>query len=505
MSVVVAMPDVLRVHAMDSVAVALRPLSREAAVTVGGVALAIMEDIPQGHKFATRAHAVGDRVVKYGLPIGVATQDIQIGEHVHVHNVKTALDGEQVYSAEVARGGLATATSAARTWQGYRRPDGRAATRNEIWILPTVGCVGRTAEQVARAAQARHAALIAEGRIDGVHAFNHPHGCSQLGDDLDATRALLAGLAANPNAAGVLLLGLGCESNQLSALLAALPQTAQSKVRTLSSQSAGDELLEAATLVDELVELAVSAQREDLPLSALIVGLKCGGSDGLSGLTANPMLGRFSERLAASGGTPILTEIPEIFGAEQALLDRAVDARTFASAAALVNRFKRYYLDQGLPVSENPSPGNIAGGITTLEEKSAGAVQKAGTAPLASVLDYGGQAVEPGLALLEAPGNDAVSSTALAAAGATLLLFTTGRGTPLGFPVPTVKVASNRALALAKPHWIDFDASRVLDEGEQAADAAFLETLVAIASGRRTAAERSDQREMAIWKKGVTL
>ncbi len=316
---------------------------------------------------------------------------------------------------------------------------------------------------------------------------------------------MLAGLSANPNAAGVLLLGLGCESNQLSSLLAAVPQTSRSKVRTLSSQSAGDELAEAATLVDELVELAASARREDLPLSALTVGLKCGGSDGLSGLTANPLLGRFSERLSASGGTPILTEIPEIFGAEQALLDRAVNAETFASAAGLVNRFKRYYLDQGLPVSENPSPGNIAGGITTLEEKSAGAVQKAGTAPLASVLAYGDQAAGPGLALLEAPGNDAISSTALAAAGATLLLFTTGRGTPLGFPVPTVKVSSNRALAQAKSHWIDFDASRVLDEGEEAADAAFLETLIAIASGRQTAAERSGQREMAIWKKGVTL
>lgn len=505
MSVVVAMPEVLRIHTLDSVAVALRPLSRGALVTIGGVALAIVEEIPQGHKFATRAHAVGDRVVKYGLPIGVATQGIQVGEHVHIHNMKTALDGEQVYSPKAAGGTAALEASHAPTWQGYRRADGRAATRNEIWILPTVGCVGRTAEQVARAAEARHAGLIAEGRIDGVHAFNHPHGCSQLGDDLGATRAVLAGLAANPNAAGVLLLGLGCESNQLSALLAALPQSARSKVRTLSSQSAGDELAEAATLVDEMVEIAASAGREDLPLSALTVGLKCGGSDGLSGLTANPLLGRFSERLAASGGTPILTEIPEIFGAEQALLDRAVDAGTFASAAALVNRFKRYYLDQGLPVSENPSPGNIAGGITTLEEKSAGAVQKAGTAPLASVVAYGDQAAGPGLALLEAPGNDAVSSTALAAAGATLLLFTTGRGTPLGFPVPTVKVASNRALAQAKSHWIDFDASRVLDEGEEAADAAFLETLIAIASGRQTAAERSDQREMAIWKKGVTL
>lgn len=365
--------------------------------------------------------------------------------------------------------------------------------------------MGLTAEQVARAATERHAGLIAAGRIDGIHAFAHPHGCSQLGDDLDGTRALLAGLAANPNAAGVLLLGLGCESNQLDALRMAIPDHARGKVRQLSSQSAGDELAEAAALVDAMVAEAARAEREELPLAALTVGLKCGGSDGFSGLTANPLLGRFADRLADAGGIPVLTEIPEIFGAEQALLERAVDQATFAAGAALVNRFKRYYLDQGLPVSENPSPGNIAGGITTLEEKSAGAVQKAGHAPLASVLDYGAQACVAGLALLEAPGNDAVSSTALAAAGATMVLFTTGRGTPLGFPVPTVKVASNRGLAEAKPHWIDFDASTALDQGADAADAAFLATLLAVASGRKTAAESHGQRAMAIWKRGVTL
>jgi len=351
----------------------------------------------------------------------------------------------------------------------------------------------------------RHAPLMAEGRIDAILAFSHPHGCSQLGDDLGGTRALLAGLAANPNAAGVLLLGLGCESNQLADLLAAIPEAERGKVRTLSSQGAGDELAEAAALVDELVAFAASARREPLPLGVLTVGLKCGGSDGFSGLTANPLLGRFSETLAAAGGTPVLTEIPEIFGAEQALLERAVDRQTFDAAAALVNGFKRYYLDQGLPVSENPSPGNIAGGITTLEEKSAGAVQKAGTATLTSVIGYGHQAIASGLALLEAPGNDAVSSTALTAAGATLVLFTTGRGTPLGFPAPTIKVASNRTLAQTKPHWIDFDASRALDEGQEAADAAFLDTLLAIASGRKTASERAGQRAIAIWKKGVTL
>lgn len=485
----------LRVHPDDSVAVALRPLA--AGEQVG---MPLREAIAQGHKFALRAHAAGDVVTKYGLPIGVATQAIAPGDHVHSHNLATALAGELEYTSGSYLAPTGNAHTVQPEWQGYLRADGLAATRNEVWILPTVGCVALTAEQVARLAMQRHA-----GRIDGVHAFAHPHGCSQLGDDLAGTRAALAGLATNPNAAGVLLLGLGCESNQLERLLEDVPVAARGRVRTLSSQSAGDELAEAGHLVDELVEQAAKALRQALPLSALRIGLKCGGSDGLSGLTANPLLGRMTNRLCTAGGTAILTEIPEIFGAEQALLVRSRDAATFAAGAALVNRFKRYYLDQGLPVSENPSPGNLAGGITTLEEKSLGAVQKAGTAPLSHVADYGAQAPAGGLTLLESPGNDAVSSTALAAAGATMVLFTTGRGTPLGFPVPTIKVASNRALATAKPHWIDFDASRTLSEGTEAADAAFLDCLLTHASGQPTAAERAGQRAIAIWKRGVTL
>ena len=489
------LPAALQIHPADTVAVALRPL--EAGEAVAGVRLSA--PVPQGHKLALVDLPAGSVVTKYGQPIGRASAAIAAGDHVHSHNLATALAGELAY-----RPGAGVAAAAAigdlPTWQGYRRADGRAATRNEIWILPSVGCVGITAEEVARAARERHA-----GRIDGVHAFAHPHGCSQLGDDLDGTRTLLAGLATNPNAAGVLLLGLGCESNQLDALLEAVPPAAREKVRLLSSQSAGDELAAAAALIDELVDTAAAAHRETLPFSALTIGLKCGGSDGFSGLTANPLLGRLADSLCAAGGRAILTEIPEIFGAEQALLDRAASADVFDAAAGLVNRFKRYYLDQGLPVSENPSPGNLAGGITTLEEKSLGAVQKGGHAPLVDVIGYGEQAVRAGLTLLEAPGNDAVSSSALAAAGVTLVLFTTGRGTPLGFPVPTVKVASNQGLAESKPHWIDFDASLALREGLTAADLAFAERLAAIASGASTAAERAGQRAIAIWKRGVTL
>lgn len=490
---------VLQVNPDDSVAVALRALTAGETLVVAGRPIVVAADLPLGHKIAVRPLEAGEQVTKYGQSIGRATAAIRTGEHVHVHNLATALSGELTYNRSGAGAEPATAPHGA-SWQGYRRPDDRAATRNEVWVLPTVGCVGLTAEQVAREAQARHA-----DRIDGIHAFAHPHGCSQLGDDLAGTRAALAGLATNPNAAGVLLLGLGCESNQLDALLDAIPEAARAKVRVLASQAAGDELAAAAGLIDELVEQASAAQRTEMGLADLVVGLKCGGSDGFSGLTANPLLGRFSERLAAATGTPILTEIPEVFGAENALLARAVDQGVFSAGAALVNRFKRYYLDQGLPVSENPSPGNLAGGITTLEEKSLGAVQKAGLAPLCSVVSYGDQAPLGGLALLEAPGNDAVSSTALAAAGATLILFTTGRGTPLGFPVPTLKVTSNHSLAAAKPHWIDFDAARALEEDLASLDESFLAKVLAVASGEPTAAERSGQRAIAIWKRGVTL
>jgi len=499
-------PPSLRIHRDDNVAVALRPL-REGERVEG---IGLRGPIAQGHKFALCDLGPGAIVRKYGQPIGRTTRAVAAGEHVHVHNLRTALTGELVYRDRLEPGadsgvGFAPAPDSAPTWRGYRRADGRAATRNELWILPTVGCVALSAEQIARAAQQRHESAIAAGHIDGIYAFGHPHGCSQLGDDLAGTRALLAGLAANPNAGGVLLLGLGCESNQLEALIDAVDPVARAKVRILSSQAVGDEAAEAAALIDQLVEEACGVRRETLPLGALSVGLKCGGSDGFSGLTANPLLGRFSDRLTAAGGRAILTEIPEIFGAEEALLDRSASREVFDRAAGLINRFKRYFLDQGQPVSENPSPGNLAGGISTLEEKSLGAVQKGGHARLVDVLDYGAQALVPGLSLLEAPGNDAVSSTALAASGATMVLFTTGRGTPLGFAVPCVKVASNAALAGNKPHWIDFDASIALRESGQEADAAFLTRILAIASGEPTAAERAGQRAIAIWKRGVTL
>ena len=486
-------PAIFPVDPRDHVATALRDLAAgESALDV-----TLAQDVPRGHKVALRAVAAGETVLKFGFPIGRATRAIAPGEHVHTHNLSTALEASGRYSYHPVASPEPGAGSGA-VFDGYRRADGRVGTRNEIWVIPTVGCVARTAQKIAERAAARHA-----GRIDGVHAFAHPFGCSQVGDDLAGTRHLLAALASHPNAGGVLIVGLGCESNQTSKLLPEVVEGAN--IRILGAQAADDEIEEGLALIDELVAIAAQAKREPVPLAELVLGVKCGGSDGFSGLTANPLVGRISDAVTAAGGIAILTEIPEIFGAEQLLMERAVDEQVFDGIVELVNGFKRHFTDHGEPVSENPSPGNIAGGITTLEEKSLGAVQKGGHATVTDVLLYGQRVRKPGLTLLEAPGNDAVSSTALAAAGATAILFTTGRGTPLGFPVPTIKIASNSDLARRKPGWIDFDAGPVLEQGMEPLAEALLDTVCAIASGRETAAEKNGEREIAIWKRGVTL
>ncbi|MEO5493609.1 MAG: altronate dehydratase family protein [Sphingomonas sp.] len=487
----------IRIDSRDTVATLLSDGQAGDAVLADGASVTLAENVARGHKVALEGIAAGDPVIKYGHPIGRATASIAAGAHVHSDNLATALTGTHDYAYDHAP--PADLASGDATFMGYRRPDGRVGTRNEIWILPTVGCVARTAERIAAGAVATVA-----GQVDGVHAFTHPFGCSQLGEDLDGTRAILASLACHPNAGGVLIVGLGCENNQIARLVDAIPESRRPVIRTLATQLAGDEVTEGIALVAELAA-AAACERSPASLADLVLGVKCGGSDGLSGLTANPLVGRVSDRVAGSGGRVIFTEVPELFGAEQMLMNRAADAPTFNKIVKVVNGFKKYFLDHGEPVSENPSPGNIAGGITTLEEKSLGAVQKAGRAAVTDVIGYGNRVVSQGLTLLEAPGNDAVSSTALAAAGATAILFTTGRGTPLGFPVPTVKIASNTDLATRKPGWIDFDGGSVLDTGFVAAEAALLDRVMAIASGAETAAERNGEREIAIWKRGVTL
>ncbi|MDY6945867.1 MAG: altronate dehydratase family protein [Pseudomonadota bacterium] len=497
-----ASPAVYRVALADDVAVALRDLLAHESIAVGDRTVVTTAAIPRGHKVAIRAVPAGRAVRKYGWPIGRATADIAIGAHVHSHNLETLLSGTDDYEYTGCDAADVTKHAAgAASFLGYRRANGRVGTRNEIWILCTVGCVGRSAERIARMAAQKYA-----GRIDDVVAFPHQFGCSQLGGDLDRTRRLIAGLARHPNAGGVLILGLGCESNQLGKLLLDIPESERERVRYFAAQATEDETETGLQAVEALVQLAEHDRRVACGLDDLVVGLKCGGSDGFSGITANPLVGRIADSVTAAGGTAVLTEIPEIFGAERLLMQRAQNREVFDGIVHVVNDFKEYFLRNHQPVHENPSPGNIAGGITTLEEKSLGAVQKGGHATVTQVLRYGERTTKPGLTLLEAPGNDGISSTALVAAGATILLFTTGRGTPLGFPVPTLKISSNSSLAQRKPHWIDFDAGKALNAVDPAmVTAELLQLIVATASGQPARNELNEQREIAIWKDGVTL
>lgn len=495
----------LRIHENDNVAVALAPLQR--GLAVDGLTLA--DAVPQAHKVALRPIRRGERVIKYGYPIGVASRDIAPGQHVHTQNVESGLRenlADLKYSPAKAAPAAASPL-AGRTFSGFRRPDGKVGARNEIWIVNTVGCVNHASQRIAETASK---SLALNGAIEGVHAFPHPFGCSQLGDDLQNTQRVLAGLVHHPNAAAVLVLGLGCENNQMKLFLEQVGRVAPGRVKYFNAQEVSDEVESGLAAVEELAEYAAQFRRTEIPVSELVLGMKCGGSDGFSGITANPLVGRVADRVCAAGATTLLTEVPEMFGAEQVLLDRAADEATFRATIRLVNDFRDYFRKYDQPIDENPSPGNKDGGITTLAEKSLGCVQKGGRAPVKQILDYGRPATPGlgGLALINAPGNDGVSSTAMTIAGAHVVLFTTGRGTPMGFPAPTVKIATNTTLAQRKPQWIDFDAGVLASEGasiDATADR-LLELVLDVASGRRrTRNEQHGYREIAIWKNGVTL
>ncbi|WP_293825001.1 altronate dehydratase family protein [uncultured Parolsenella sp.] len=491
----------IQINPADNVVVALAPIPcGEEVALPGGGAVRALEDIPQGHKMCVRAIAAGENVIKYGLPIGHATCDVGPGMWLHTHNVATNLSGEVAYEYHPASVPLEAVEP--ETFTGYRRPDGRAATRNELWIIPTVGCVNEVGRLMAERAQD-----LVGGSLEGVYCFPHPFGCSQTGADHAQTRRLLVALSRHPNATGVLFLSLGCENCTHEQVLNELGEYDPERVRFLCCQDVADEQAEGHAILTELAECAKRARREPISASELVVGLKCGGSDGLSGITANPVIGRVSDMLVSRGGTTVLTEVPEMFGAESILLDRCVDERVFGEAADMLNGFKDYFLSHGEVVYDNPSPGNKAGGITTLEDKSCGCVQKGGAAPIVGVLPYGGRVSEPGLNMLCAPGNDMVSTTALVAAGCHAVLFSTGRGTPFGSPAPTIKVFTNSALAKRKPGWMDFDAG-VVATGQRTLDEAasdLYRLLLDVSSGRLTSAEERGCHEISIWKDGVCL
>ena len=489
------MSKYIRIAGGDNVAVALEPL--DAGEQILGVTLA--ENIPAGHKFALRAIAEGENVVKYGFPIGHATAPIAPGAWVHTHNVKTNLSGLLEYTYNPHPCSVAVDREA--TFEGYVREDGRVGIRNEVWIVNTVGCVNGTSKALEKLAQEAYG-----DRVDGIHCFVHPYGCSQLGEDHKNTQKLLASMVRHPNAGAVLVLSLGCENNNVNEFKKVLGDYNPERVKFLITQEHEDEIEEGMKLLDELTAYAAKAKRTTVPASELVIGLKCGGSDGLSGITANPLLGATSDLLARHGGTTLLTEVPEMFGAETILMDRCKDEATFEKAVALINDFKSYFMRYNQAVYENPSPGNKAGGITTLEDKSLGCTQKGGTAEVRGVLKYCEPVTEKGLNLVQGPGNDICAITALMGSGAQMVLFTTGRGTPVGAPIPTVKVATNTPLAKKKHNWIDFNAG-VLAQGADMEETVevFFKKLLAIASGEQTQSEKHGYREIAIFKDGVTL
>ena len=438
--------------------------------------------LDNGHKYAVRDIQKGEQIIKYGFPIGVATERIGKGKQVHSHNLKTSLAGthEYTYSPDFEY----PASTEPAVLNAYERKNGDIGIRNDIWIIPTVGCVNSIAKSLADKT--------------GAFCFTHPYGCSQLGDDLSITQKVLADLVKHPNAGGVLVLGLGCENNNIAEFKKILGEYDGERICFLNCQDFDDEVAEGLKIITELQSLAEKDTRTAVSISRLKIGLKCGGSDGFSGITANPLCGKITDRLVSMGGTAVLTEVPEMFGAEQVLMKRCVDESVFKDTVRLINNYKEYFISHNQPVSENPSPGNKDGGITTLEEKSLGCIQKGGTAPVTAVLDYGDIAEKAGLNLLNGPGNDMVAVTNLTAAGCHLILFTTGRGTPLGAPVPTIKIATNSAVAERKKTWIDFDAQT---ENENALFDLIIETV----NKRKTKNEKNGYREIAIFKDGVTL
>ncbi len=482
----------------DSVAVALFPLKKGE----GAEGVVLLEDIEKGHKFAVKEIKCGEKIIKYGAVIGVATADIAPGRHIHSHNMTTGLSGTFSYSYNKKEAAL-SAGDKSRTVFVYERKSGEIGIRNELWVIPTVGCVNAQARQIVAEFLKKHGE---PGGIDGVFAYTHPYGCSQIGEDHLRTRQILQRMAKHPNCGGVLILGLGCENNRMDVFRETLGNYDKDRTRFLLAQEVEDEIAAGVVYLEELYTAAKNDVRVEKDISCLKVGLKCGGSDGLSGITANPLLGRFSDYIVGVGGTAVLTEVPEMFGAEQLLMDRAKDRVTFDKIVRLINGFKEYYKKHDQPVYENPSPGNKAGGITTLEDKSLGCTQKSGTSEVCDVLFDGDALTVRGLNLLNGPGNDMVAVTNLAAAGCHLILFTTGRGTPFGGFVPTVKISTNSELAKRKSNWIDFDAGGII-AGERFEDKLeeLIQLVVAAVGGQQTVNERTGARDIAIFKTGVTL
>lgn len=492
----------IKINPADSVVVCLRPFNEGETINIDGKEIKVLQDTPAGHKILIKDAPKGTNIIKYGYPIGHAKEDLIAGQWVNENNLKTNLSGTLSYEYHPVNETL-NIKKDNRTFKGFVRKNGEVGVRNEIWIVPTVGCVNGISDRLAAMLQEE---TKLEG-IDAVHSWHHNYGCSQLSEDHENTRKVLRDIVLHPNAGAVLVVGLGCENNQPEEFEKLLGNYDKERIKFMVVQKVkGDEIEEGMKILRSLYNIAKEDKRTDCPLSELRIGLKCGGSDGFSGITGNPLVGEFSDYIVAQGGTSILTEVPEMFGAETILMNRCKTPELFQETVDLVNNFKEYFLSHGEPVGENPSPGNKAGGISTLEDKALGCTQKCGRAPVSGVLGYGDRLKTNGLNLLSAPGNDLVASTALAAAGCQIVLFTTGRGTPFGTFIPTMKISTNSNLYKNKPNWIDFNAGELVEGTDmQALVQKFTDKVISVASGEKTCNEKNGYREISIFKNGVTL
>ena len=491
----------LKINPADSVVVCLQAKKKGEIIEVDGQQITVCQDIPAGHKVLIKNVKKGENIIKYGYPIGHASKDLKAGDWVNENNLKTNLSGTLEYTYNPVNEKLSIKKEY-RTFKGYIRKDGDVGVRNEIWVVPTVGCVNGIAERLVKELKRE----THEEGVDAIYAWHHNYGCSQLSDDHENTRKVLRDICLHPNAGAVLVLSLGCENNQPDDFMKMLGDYDKNRIKLLVAQKVEDEMKAGMAILRELYDIARQDKREEVPVSKLRVGLKCGGSDGFSGITANPLVGEFSDWLVAQGGTSVLTEVPEMFGAETILMNRCRTEELFNQTVSMINNFKEYFLSHGEPVGENPSPGNKAGGISTLEDKALGCVQKCGKAPVSGVMEYGDRLQNNGLNLLSAPGNDLVAATALASCGCHIVLFTTGRGTPFGTFVPTMKIATNPDLARRKQNWIDFSAGQLV-EGRTMQELVpeFIDKVLSVASGEQARNEANDYREISIFKNGVTL
>ena len=493
----------LKINPDDNVAVAISNLSKGEQLNVEGTEVTLLEDVPAGHKFTLKDIKEGENIIKYGFPIGHAKEELKQGRWAYDKNIKTNLAGTLEYEYKPISVTL-TDKDEKLTFNGYRRKNGEVGIRNEIWIVPTVGCVNGIADNIIT--EFKKTLGGAPLKVDAIEAYKHNYGCSQLGDDHEATKKILRDITLHPNAGGVLVLGLGCENNQPDVFEEFLGDYDKSRIKFLVTQKVNDEVAEGVKILTELYNQAAQDKRTEIPLSELKVGLKCGGSDGFSGITANPLLGVFSDWLVSQGGTTVLTEVPEMFGAETILMSRCENKDLFDKTVHLINDFKEYFLSHGEPVGENPSPGNKAGGISTLEDKALGCTQKCGKSYVKDVLMYGDRIKTKGLNLLSAPGNDLVAATALGAAGCQMVLFTTGRGTPFGSFVPTMKVSTNTPLYENKKNWIDFNAGQLVQgKTMEEVKQQFIKYVISVANGEFVNHEKHNSKAMAIFKRGVTL